>query len=340
VGNRHMPSTIYQGRRIFIGLLMICSITACTAKEIWYKPKSPDMVWYQQDTLDDKMSTDLEECASVSDDLFTIDHCMQSKGYLLIPRTEAELLKVRWLQEEGLTIDEIAEHFQWSREKVVVYTDVDYELPQSISLGRQPVEISSSIGKPAVKPLIASLDDNDPLVRRHAAEALGRIKDPEAVEPLIAVLNDSDPLIRRQAVEALGKIKDSRAAAPLISVLGNKDEISYMRASAADALGRIREASAVEFLISALNDQQWDVRSRAAKALGRIRDPRAVEALIVALRDEDATVRAYAVDALSEIGHARAVEPLYEALDDENKNVRQKVERALTKITGESFAER
>jgi hypothetical protein len=308
---------------------MICSITACTAKEIWYKPKSPDMVWYQQDTLDDKMSTDLEECASASDDQFTIDHCMQTKGYLLIPRIEAELLKVRWFQEEGLNIDEIAEHFHWSREKVLDYTDVDYELPQSISLGRQPVEISSSIGKPAVKPLIASLDDNDPLVRRHAAEALGRIKDPEAVEPLIAVLNDSDPLIRRQAVEALGKIKDSRAVPPLISVLGNKDEISYMRASAAEALGRIREVSAVESLISALNDQQWDVRSRAAKALGKIRDPRAVEALIVVLKDEDATVRAYAVDALSEIGHTRAVEPLYEALDDENKNVRQKAERGI-----------
>ena len=335
-----MPSSIHQGGRIFIGLLVVWSITACTAKEIWYKPESADMVWYQQDTLDDKMSADFEQCASVSYDQFTIDHCMQTKGYLLIPRIEAELLKVRWLREEGLTIDEIAEHFQWSRAKVLDYTAGDYELPQSISLGRQPVEISSSIGKPAVKPLIASLDDNDPLVRRHAAEALGRIEDPEAVEPLIAVLNDSDPLIRRQAAEALGKIKDSRAVGPLTSILANKDEISYMRASAAEALGRIREASVVESLIPALNDQQWDVRSRAAKALGRIRDPRAVEALIVALKDEDATVRAYAVDALSEIGDARAVEPLYEALDDENKNVRQKAERALTKLTGDSFAER
>jgi hypothetical protein len=44
-----------------------------------------------------------------------------------------------------------------------------------------------------------------------------------AVEPLIAVLNDSDVLVRRNAAEALGKIKDRRAAPPLIALLGNED---------------------------------------------------------------------------------------------------------------------
>lgn len=337
--NSRMPFSVTKFGLLLTALVILASM-ACTAKQVWYRPERPDMVWYQQDTPDSVMRSDFNKCRSVADAHNSIERCMQTKGYLLIPKSEAELLKVRWLQQEGLDVDEIASRLNWSQAKVLHYLDEDYKLPKTVTLSRQPVEISSSIGKPAVTPLIALLDDNDPLVRRHAVEALGRIKDPEAVEPLIVVLNDSDPLIRRQAVDALGNIRDSRAAAPLISVLSNKDEISYIRASAAEAIGEIRESSAVESLISALADKQWDVRSRAAKALGRIGDPRALEGLIVALRDGDAIVRAYAADALGEIGHAKAVEPLYEALDDENKNVRQRVERALIKITAESFAER
>lgn len=320
-----------------IGLLTIC-LMACNVKRVWYRLRPQEMAWYQQDTPDSVVRSDLEACRSVADDDRSIDDCMEAKGYLLIPRTERELLRVRSLQDEGLAEEEIAASLHWNKKKVKCFIDEEYKLSHTDSLGKQPVDVLISIGKPAVEPLIAALRDNHPLVRRHAAEALGEIKDPRAVEPLIAALKDTDSLIRRHVVEALGKIADLRAIKPLIAVLREGKE-SHVRMSAAEALGGIEGPSVVEPLISALKDEHWNVRSCSAKALGRIRDPRAMAPLVSALRDEDATVRGYAADALGEIKDTRAVAPLVGTLQDENQNVREKAAQALTKITGEVFEE-
>lgn len=298
---------------------------------------APKKVWYQLDTPDTVARADLDSCTSAAADERSLRLCMSAKGYLLILQAEAELLEVRSLQQEGLDADEIAQRLGWSQEKVLHYLDEDYTLPRTASLGRQPVEISKRLGKPAVKPLIADLKDKDPLVRSHAVRALGAINDPRAVEPLVAVLNDKDPLIQRQAIEALGKIGDPRAAQPLIVVLNDEDRESHVRMSAAEVLGQIGESSAVEPLVAALNDKHWDVRSHAAEALGRIKDPLAVEPLIGALKDQDATVRGNAAEALGRIRDPRALEPLAAALTDKSKNVRKKAARALTLIAGEDF---
>ena len=59
-----------------------------------------------------------------------------------------------------------------------------------------------------VPELIVVLQDQrkDPEVRKNAAKALGKIKDPRAVEPLIATLKDKDSEVRWHAAEALEKI--------------------------------------------------------------------------------------------------------------------------------------
>jgi HEAT repeat protein len=319
--------------RIIVLALFSLSLLACATAT---KPKQ---VWYQQDTLDSAMRTDLAECKLNTTDKEIIARCMGTKGYLLIPQPQAELLIVRSLQEEGLNEDEIAAQLQWSEKKVQRYLDEDYQLPRTASLGRQPIEISTRIGKPAVKPLIADLRDNDPLVRSNAVKALGVIKDPRAVEPLIAVLNDRVPLIQRQAVKALGSIDDLRAVEPLIGVLGDREKKPHVRMSAAEALGKIGDISAVEALVAALNDQYWEVRGYAAEALGKIRDPRAVKPLIAALKDQDATVRGNAVDGLAKIKDPRVIEALSAALTDKSKTVRKKAARALAAIAGEDFGD-
>jgi HEAT repeat protein len=317
--------------RIIVLALFSASLMACAT--------ATKQVWYQQDTLDSTTKTDLAACKSDTTDQKMIAGCMRTRGYLLIPQPQAELLMVRSLQEVGLNVDEIATQLQWSEKKVRSYLDEDYELSQTTSLGRQPIEISTRIGKPAVKPLIADLKDNDPLVRSNAVKALGVIKDSRAVEPLIAVLNDKDPLIQRQAVKALGRINDLRALEPLIGVLGDREKKTHVRMSAAEALGKIGDSSAVEPLVAALNDRYWDVRGHAAEALGRIRDPSAVEPLIEALKDQDATVRGNAVDGLAKMKDPRAIEALSTALTDKSKTVRKKAARALAVIAGEDFGE-
>ena len=298
------------------------------------------MVWYQEDIPGVTRETDLESCRTDPPDDRQLALCMRAKGYLQISQPEAELLAVRSLQVEGLTVEEIVQHLQWDREKVLHYLNENYSLPRSASLGRQPTEVSIKIGKPAVRPLIYELKDHDPLIRSNAVKALGAIGDPRAVEPLIKVLNDKNPLIQRQAAQALGRINDPRALQPLIAVLGDKGKRPYVRMSAAEALGWLQDPEAVDSLVVALSDDHWDVRSHAAEALGRIKDPQAVEPLIEALNDQDATVRGNAVDALAKIRDSRALEPLVAALDDKSALVRKKAARALTLIAGEDFIDR
>jgi HEAT repeat protein len=324
-----------------LSMLLRIRIIAFSLLALWLISCAPTKkVWYQEDISDAMMRTDLESCTTDPQDDRQLALCMRAKGYLQITQAQAELLAVRSLQEEGLTVEEIAQHLQWDRRKVLLYLDDDYDLPRTASLGRQPTELSIRIGKPAVKPLIYELKDHDPLVRSNAVKALGAIGDPRAVEPLIKVLNDKNPLIQRQAVQALGRINDPRAVQPLIAVLMDKGRRPHVRMSAAEALGWLQDPEAVDSLVVALVDDHWDVRSHAAEALGKIKDPLAVEPLIKALNDRDATVRGNAVDALAKIRDSRALEPLVAALNDKSAMVRKKAARALTLIAGEDFIDR
>lgn len=74
-----------------------------------------------------------------------------------------------------------------------------------------------SIAVPALLPL---LEDKEPLVRAHAARALGVAKSSQAVEPLTKLLSDNDERVMANAINALGVIGDARAIDSLIS-LGN-----------------------------------------------------------------------------------------------------------------------
>jgi HEAT repeat protein len=62
-------------------------------------------------------------------------------------------------------------------------------------------------------------------VRRHAAEALGKIGDPESLNPLIEALADEDWLVRRNAAESLARLKNNRAIDPLVPLLEDENEM-------------------------------------------------------------------------------------------------------------------
>jgi HEAT repeat protein len=89
-----------------------------------------------------------------------------------------------------------------------------------------------------VEGLIKALKDEDLVVRRGAASALGKIRDARAVEPLIQALKDKDSSVRWGAAVALGRIGDARATEPLNQAL--KDENSVVRSFAKEALRKIR----------------------------------------------------------------------------------------------------
>jgi HEAT repeat protein len=176
---------------------------------------------------------------------------------------------------------------------------------------------------------VSRLGDEDPRIRRWAAEALGELGDAHAVEPLIAALGDEEHDVYVGAARTLGALGDPRAVAPLIAAL-QKDEWAA-RMGAAEALGVIGDPCAVAPLIAALGDEDDHVRQAAAVALAKLGEP-AVEPLVATLGDEDGHVRRGAARALGELGDAHAVAPVVAALGDEDGGVRQEATGALAKL--------
>ncbi len=189
----------------------------------------------------------------------------------------------------------------------------------------------------AIAPLIAIMKDQDPYVRFHAHQALGRIGEP-AVNPLITALRDSHPWVRLNAVNALGEIKDARAVGPLVAALQDKtgeedlNALLFFRGQAAESLGKMG-APAVEPLISLFQESRDRyVYFFAASALRRIKDPRSVEPLIAALASQDDTRRYVAAQSFSDILDPRAVEPLIAVLKNDNRGMRMAAAEALGRI--------
>jgi hypothetical protein len=116
--------------------------------------------------------------------------------------------------------------------------------------------------------LATALNDRDLHNRMLSVLILGVAKDKRSVTPLLVSLKDEQPIVRKAAAEALGGIKDSRAVMPLITTL--KDKELNVRKATAWALGEIKDARAGEPLIGILKDEDWFVRREAAKALREI----------------------------------------------------------------------
>ena len=86
------------------------------------------------------------------------------------------------------------------------------------------------------------LNDTDPIVRRRAALAIGRVGRVEGVPPLVAALADPEADVREMSAFALGLIGSETALAPLQTAL--KDVSPMVRGRAAEALGLVGQSSA------------------------------------------------------------------------------------------------
>jgi len=106
-----------------------------------------------------------------------------------------------------------------------------------------------------------------------AVIALGDSGDPRAVRPLIHCCNDEDSEIRRHATDALCKLRSGRAVYVLIERMKDKSEQAGTRQRAASALAAIRTYGAIEGLRDRIFDINEDpaIRSYVAEMLGRMR---------------------------------------------------------------------
>jgi HEAT repeat protein/beta-lactamase regulating signal transducer with metallopeptidase domain len=198
----------------------------------------------------------------------------------------------------------------------------------------------------AVTALIAALKDEDPEVRRAAANALGNRRDPRAVPALINALADSDAEVRSHVVEALANLRDPRATDGLIKAL--KDENPEVRSHAAQGLGEMPGAKrgytaeaqrAADALAAVLNDVSAEVRRQAIEALKDMRGIRMADAMITALKDQDADVRQSAAEALGDMEARNAGQQLIAALADPSADVRHAAAHALGHLKDQQSAE-
>jgi HEAT repeat protein len=232
-------------------------------------------------------------------------------------------------------------------------------------------EALGKLGKPAVEPLLACLDEKDPSVRCLAATALGQTHDARAVAPLIAHLvelsgkdvtdeeNSAGVNVHDSLRDALANLGEP-AIKPLLECLKDKDV--HVQEDAADVLGQLHYlpsdtegkaaffillqswdklvelgAPAVAPLLGCLKDEDYNRRQGAARALGELGDKRAVDPLIACLQDDNADVKKNATKSLGELGDKRAVAPLIDVFKNEDTEIKTSAAEALDSL-GDSAA--
>jgi HEAT repeat protein len=199
-------------------------------------------------------------------------------------------------------------------------TSVDRRVQLTADLGE--TELPS-----ALPPLVAALNDPDPLVVAQAAKSIGRIGGAGAADSLRPLLNRGDSDVLYEVVLTGGKLKDAAIvtaglqspnpqvlmaamsvafsgehASAIAKRLGDPALPASMQAAAIDALGRIGDSkfgSTVGPFLSA--DHPVLVRAAAARALGAIKAAGQGEQLENSLRDPHPTVRRYATLSLPDV---------------------------------------
>ena len=141
-------------------------------------------------------------------------------------------------------------------------SDKDVRACASVTLSR--------LGKIAVSPLQALLNDPYWVIRYRAAEALGAIGDIQSIDSLIALTTDEKDHVRYMAAKSLGKMHDPRIPHILKRLL--TDDHSYTRRIAVEGLARSGSDSAQTPLMQALErEPDPDVKNAIGNALSQIK---------------------------------------------------------------------
>jgi HEAT repeat protein len=184
----------------------------------------------------------------------------------------------------------------------------------------------------------AALTSPSAPLRRRAALAAGRIRDPRSIAPLGALLSDADTAVVATAAFALGQIGDT-AAVPLLAPLAAPARIAAaptVVGEAAYALGKIRHPrarAALERLLTDAPREGAGVREAVGMALlaiWRQGRPTPVDAIAPWLRSADPEIRWRASYALARRAEPRATAALFPFVADAVPLVRSFVARGLT----------
>jgi HEAT repeat protein len=137
----------------------------------------------------------------------------------------------------------------------------------------------SFMGSPAVEPLRNALRSYEPIVRREALRALGKLRERASIDPQIVVpvllesLADADAAVRHVAVTYLGIVRDKpdESVAGLIGALADQEaDVREAAALALSSYGLAAEPAIPALTKASTKDPDEDVQREAARALVHI----------------------------------------------------------------------
>jgi len=140
--------------------------------------------------------------------------------------------------------------------------------------------------------------DPAPSVRRRAAELTPSLAQTPALRRLLALLDDADATVLEAAAWALGELgRPARAAGavPALSRVATDHDDPIAREAAVAALGALGDPAALPAILTACTDKPA-VRRRAVLALAPFEGPEVDAALDTALKDRDWQTRQAAED--------------------------------------------
>ena len=199
-------------------------------------------------------------------------------------------------------------------------------------------------------------ENEDPMVRHEAGEAMGAIGDRSSVEILQTYTSDSKPEVAETCQLALGRLnwlldssneefsdnnpyKSIDPAPPLQdgsleewgALLLDTSKSLFLRYRALFALRNQGGSDAVNYIVEGFSDSSALFKHELAYVLGQMKDPSAIPGLEKKLRDrsENAMVRHECAEALGSIASDRCLLVLREFCEDKERVVRESCEVAL-----------
>jgi|GEM_PF-6521611 len=164
-----------------------------------------------------------------------------------------------------------------------------------------------------------------------ATKAIAAIEDPEALDALLVLIDDRDPGMRRAAVIALGNLKAPESVPPLYARLNDPDD--GVRWQAMNALKKTPGPEALQAMVLATANENVKVGRMAENALRSRRDPDSAPAVLGMLGHPDPRIRENAALVLAQgPGTPQIEDDLLQALNDQDPTVRVAVGQALIKV--------
>ena len=194
-------------------------------------------------------------------------------------------------------------------------------LPASPAMAQQPQGDPYTVA-------VQNLQAQDPMIRRQAADELGRMHRAEATAALLPVLSDENPYVRSAVVDALGTLRAPQAKEQFHRLL-REDPHEQVRQQAAVSLTYVGDASSVDILIAALDDKESGVRFAVIRTIGNLGARKVGPKLVPFLKDPDSAMRRTAAGTLGKIATPEVLPALKEALQDADALVRREVVKAI-----------